>query len=225
MKDGSHPELYDLATDRAETKNLATAHPDVAKRLKRTVTAMAPIPASTSMIRKRILTAVILTAVILFRAVACAQTAASLPAIRQNGAVRQLFVDDKPFIMLSGELHNSTASSLEYMKPVFDRLAALHLNTVIGTVSWELMEPEEGRFDFSLVDAQIDEARRHNLRLVLIWFGTYKTALSSYVPEWVKVNRKRFPPMVLSATPICSLHSSHRPRGWTRGRRRADAVG
>jgi hypothetical protein len=124
-----------------------------------------------------------------------------MPEIRQNGAVKQLFVDGKPFIMLSGELHNSTASSVESLRPVFEHLAALHLNTVIGTVSWELMEPEEGKFDFTLVDAQINEARRHNLRLVLIWFGTYKTALSSYVPHWVKADRKRFPPMVLSAQP------------------------
>jgi hypothetical protein len=128
-------------------------------------------------------------------------SAAPLPEIRQNGAVKQLFVDGKPFIMLSGELHNSTASSVEYLRPVLKNLAAMHLNTVIGTVSWELTEPEEGRFDFSLVDAEINEARARNLRLVLIWFGTYKTAHSSYVPRWVKADRERFPPMVLSPHP------------------------
>ena len=70
-----------------------------------------------------------------------AQTA-PLPQLRQNGAVKQFFVDDKPFIMLSGELHNSSASSIEYMLPIWDKLAALHLNTVIGAVSWELVEPK-----------------------------------------------------------------------------------
>lgn len=130
-----------------------------------------------------------------------AQHAAPLPVIKQNGAVKQLFVDNRPFILLSGEMRNSTASSVEYMKPVWDNLAALHLNTVIGTVSWELIEPEEGHFDFTLVDAQINEARRRNMRLVLIWFGTYKTAHSSYVPQWVKSDRKRFPPMVLKPRP------------------------
>ena len=119
----------------------------------------------------------------------------------QNAAVKQLFVDNKPFFLLSGELRNSTSSSVEYMKPIWDNLAALHLNTVIGTVSWELLEPEEGHFDFTLVDAQINQARRRNMRLVLIWFGTYKTAYSSYVPRWVKADRKRFPPMEFQPRP------------------------
>src|SRR5271163_632190 len=89
---------------------------------------------------------------ILFAWISCKAQNAPLPQIRQNGEVKQFFVDGKPFIMLAGELHNSSASSTEYMQPIWERLAALHLNTVIGTASWELVEPEEGKFDFSLVD-------------------------------------------------------------------------
>ena len=135
-----------------------------------------------------------------------AQTA-PLPQIRQNGAVKQLFVDNQPFLMLAGELHNSSASSIEYMEPVWDKLAALHLNTVIGTASWELVEPSEGHYDFSLVDAQIASARQRNMRLVLIWFATWKNAGSSYVPHWVKADRKRFPPMVLKLRPGAGMSS------------------
>ena len=124
-----------------------------------------------------------------------------LPQIRQNGAVKQFFVDNQPFIMLAGELHNSSASSIEYMKPIWEKLASMRLNTVIGTVNWELTEPTEGKFDFSLVDAQIQEARRRNMRLVLIWFATWKNAGSSYVPHWVKVDRMRFTPAVLKVRP------------------------
>src|SRR5437588_12136849 len=80
-----------------------------------------------------------------------------LPQIRQNGAVKQFFVDDKRFIMLSGELHNSSPSSVEYMRPIWDKLAALHLNTVIGSARWELVEPKEGEVDFSLVDDQMNQ--------------------------------------------------------------------
>ncbi len=130
--------------------------------------------------------------------ISAAQTTA-LPQIRPNGAAKQLFVDDKPFIVLGGELHNSSSSSIEYMKPIWDKLAAMHLNTVIGTVSWELIEPDEGRFDFSLVD--IEEARQHKMHLILIWFATWKNASSSYVPRWVKGDRKRFPPMILEVAP------------------------
>ena len=127
---------------------------------------------------------------------AIAQTApgaAPLPAIRQNGAVKQMMVDGKPFLMLAGELHNSSASSIEYMKPIWKKLEAMHLNTVIGAVSWELLEPEEGKFDFTLVDDQIRQARAHGMRLVLIWFGTWKNANASYVPLWVKKDEQRFP--------------------------------
>ena len=144
---------------------------------------------------------------LLFAALTLHAQTAPLPQIRQNGAVKHLFVDNKPFLMLAGELHNSSASSIDYMKPIWNKLAALHLNTVIGTASWELVEPEEGKFDFTLVDAQLREARQRNMRLVLIWFATWKNAGSSYVPLWVKADRKRFPPMVLNIHPNSGLAS------------------
>jgi beta-galactosidase GanA len=102
-------------------------------------------------------------------------------------------VDGKPFLMLAGELHNSSASSLEYMEPMWDKLVALGLNTVLATVSWELVEPQEGQFDFSLVDGLVEQARRHNLRLVFLWFASWKNAWSTYVPAWVKKDMARFP--------------------------------
>jgi Domain of unknown function (DUF5597)/Beta-galactosidase len=142
-----------------------------------------------------------LISLLLFAAVTGAAQTAPLPQIRQNGAVKQFFLDDKPYIMLAGELHNSSASSIEYMRPIWDKLAALHLNTVIGTASWELVEPKEGKFDFSLVDDQINQARQRNMRLVLIWFATWKNAGSSYPPDWVRADPKRFPPMVLNVRP------------------------
>jgi Domain of unknown function (DUF5597)/Beta-galactosidase len=140
----------------------------------------------------------VLASLMVCAATICAAQNAALPQIRPNGATKQVFVDDKPFIVLGGELHNSSASSIEYMKPIWDKLTAMHLNTVIGTVSWELIEPDEGKFDFSLVDSQIEVARQHKMHLILIWFATWKNASSSYVPRWVKADRKRFPPMILN---------------------------
>lgn len=110
---------------------------------------------------------------------------------RENGWV--FLVDGKPFTMLSGELHNSSSSDLRYMEErVWPYLRGLHLNSLLLAVSWELIEPEEGKFDFSLVTALIEGARRENLRLGILWFGLWKNSISSYVPAWVKADAVRF---------------------------------
>ncbi len=121
--------------------------------------------------------------------VSVAMAAEPLPVLRD----RQLLVDGKPYLALGGELHNSSASSPEYMTSVWDKLQAMHVRTVVSTVSWEDSEPKEGRFDFSLVDAQIAEARGRDMRIVLIWFGAFKNASSTYAPTWVRADTSRFP--------------------------------
>ncbi len=117
------------------------------------------------------------------------------PHFREHGAVKQFIVDGAPFIMLAGEIHNSSSASMTYMTPLWDKLAALHLNTVIAPLYWELIELEEGVFDFALLDGLIAGAREHNMRLVLLWFASWKNAASSYVPAWVKTDLARFPRM------------------------------
>src|SRR5512137_2031086 len=102
---------------------------------------------------------------------------ASVPHLRKQGTATQLVVDGKPFILLAGELHNSSASGLAYMESLWPRLKALNLNAVIGTASWELVEPEEGKYDFALVDGLIRQARASGIRLVLIWFGSWKNGV------------------------------------------------
>ncbi len=115
------------------------------------------------------------------------------PHLRRQGRTTQLVVDGAPFLVLGGELHNSSSSDLPYLQPAWERLVALGLNTVLAAVSWELVEPEEGRFDWTMVDGLIVEARRHGLRLILLWFGSWKNGQSTYVPLWVKRDYRRFP--------------------------------
>jgi len=117
----------------------------------------------------------------------------TIPHLRQQGTATQLIVDGQPFLILGGELGNSSASDLAYMKPLWPKLVAMNLNTVLAPVYWDLIEPEEGTFDFTLVDGVIEGARAHNLKLVLLWFASWKNSMSCYAPLWVKADPERFP--------------------------------
>jgi len=128
--------------------------------------------------------------------------ASEIPRLEKRGRAMQLLVDGQPFLILGGELHNSSSSSLEYTKPIFPGLADMNLNTVLVPVSWGLIEPEEGEFDFSLVDGIIRQARDSDLRLILLWFGSWKNGLSHYVPDWVKEDYQRFPRVQTKTGPV-----------------------
>ena len=117
----------------------------------------------------------------------------SIPHLQKVGDQYQMMVNGEPFLMLAGELGNSTASTMESMKPVWPRLKELNLNTVLVPVYWELLEPKEGEFDYQLIDDVIQEAKKHELKIVFIWFGSWKNSMSSHVPAWVKLDQKRFP--------------------------------
>ena len=117
----------------------------------------------------------------------------AIPHLEKHGTATRLVVHGKPLLLIAGELHNSTCGGFEYMKPVWKRLAGKNLNSVVATTSWELVEPSEGKFDFSLVDSEIEGAREAHLTLVLIWFGSWKNASSVYVPLWVKENLTKYP--------------------------------
>jgi hypothetical protein len=81
------------------------------------------------------------------------------------------------------------------MKP----LKEMNLNTVLAVVSWQLIELREGNFDFSLVDGMLESARENDLKLIVLWFGSWKNGLSHYVPDWVKKDQERFPRVRLNS--------------------------
>src|SRR4051812_39996910 len=123
----------------------------------------------------------------------CRAQSTDIPHLEKRDGMTKLIVDGRPFICVAGELANSSSSDVEAMKTIFPRLAAAHLNTVLTVVSWDLVEPEEGKFDFSMIDDQLALARANNLRLIFLWMGSWKNGLSHYPPPWVKANQDRFP--------------------------------
>jgi hypothetical protein len=124
--------------------------------------------------------------------VAAAGADSPIPHLRQQGTATQLIVDRKPFLIRGGEVGNSAATNPAYLWPFWTKFTGLNMNTVLVPVYWDLVEPEEGRFDFSTVDQLIDQAREGSMRLVLLWFGSWKNSMSCYVPAWVKRDPKRF---------------------------------
>lgn len=122
---------------------------------------------------------------------ACA-LADDMPRIEKKDGRFAMIVEGKPFLMLGAQINNSSswASTLPNVWPA---LIDLHVNTVEAPVYWELMEPQQGKFDFANVDLLVNGAREHHLHLVLLWFGTWKNGQAHYVPEWIKTDPKKYP--------------------------------
>jgi beta-galactosidase GanA len=102
----------------------------------------------------------------------------NIPHLQQFGNTKQLIVNGEPYLMLGGELQNSSLSSAEYMNEVWPKMVATNVNTLLGSVSWEMIEPEEGKFEFGELDKVIQGAREHGLHLILLWFGSFKNGMS-----------------------------------------------
>jgi beta-galactosidase GanA len=120
--------------------------------------------------------------------------AQEMPRLAQEQGRATLMVDGKPFWILGAQVDNSSGWP-ERLKAVWPVAETMRLNTLEVPVYWEQMEPERGRFDFTVVDAIVQQAREHKVRLVLLWFGTWKNGKMHYVPGWVKSNTGTYPRM------------------------------
>ncbi len=118
----------------------------------------------------------------------------SLPVVKPDEkGILTLYVHDKPFFMRSGEIHNSSASDPVYLEEkLWPALRGLNMNSVIVPLYWELIEPEEGRYDFTLLEQIVTSAQREGLKLCFLWFGLWKNAESMYVPAWMKRNTETY---------------------------------
>ena len=121
--------------------------------------------------------------------------ASEAPKLVQKDGRWALLVEGRPYLILGGQIHNSSAWPSE-LPQVWKSMEALHANTIEAPVYWEQVEPQPGQFDWSNVDPIVKGAREHSLHVVLLWFGTWKNGNMHYVPEWIKTDTKRFPRVI-----------------------------
>lgn len=154
----------------------------------------------------RLLTRCVLTLAAFAAAPAMAQ---ELPRLVSRDGRHALLVDGAPFLMLGAQANNS--SNYPAMLPkVWPVIEAMHANTLEMPIAWEQVEPVEGQFDFSFLDTLVEQARARKVRLVLLWFATWKNTGNSYAPEWVKRDTARFPRM---KKPDGTTHYALSPHG------------
>ena len=128
----------------------------------------------------------------------CLLLSAAVQAVAQSaleirGRDAWLEVGGEPMLILGGELSNSAATCVGDIDRVMPEMKRLGLNTVLVPAQWDLIEPEEGKFDFTLIGRTIDKARENGLKVVFLWFGAWKNSMSCYAPLWFKEDVKRFP--------------------------------
>jgi hypothetical protein len=120
---------------------------------------------------------------------------ATMPQIVTKDGRHALLVDGRPFFMLGGQAHNSSAWP-GMMPGVWSAVKVAHANTLEVPIYWEQIEPQPGKFDFSLVDTLLKQGREHKVRLVLLWFATWKNAANHYMPEWMKLEPVKYPNII-----------------------------
>jgi hypothetical protein len=118
-----------------------------------------------------------------------------IPRLVKKDGRYALFVDGAPYLMLGAQTHNSSAWP-GMLPKVWTAMEFLHVNTVETPVYWEQFEPKQGQYDHTVIDALLAGARQHKVRLVLLWFGTWKNGSQHYMPEWMKLAPEKYPHVI-----------------------------
>jgi beta-galactosidase GanA len=137
----------------------------------------------------------VLTAVSLAIALPAQVKERPIPRLVQKDGRHALMVDGAPFLMLGVQANNSSAWPAMLPK-VWPAVQYTQANTLEIPIYWEQFEPRPGQFDYTMVDTLLTQARERDVRLVLLWFGTWKNGSQHYMPEWMKLEPERYFHMV-----------------------------
>ena len=116
----------------------------------------------------------------------------TIPAIIEKNGRHTLLVDGQPYLILGGQAHNSSAWP-GMLTQLWSAIAKMNANTLEVPIYWEQIEAQPEKFDFSLIDTLLTQARQHKVRLVLLWFATWKNGSNHYMPEWMKRDATKYP--------------------------------
>jgi hypothetical protein len=113
-----------------------------------------------------------------------------------KGPTPRFYVDGEPFLILGLQWDCNSCYSEVEMTPLFDEAAKLGCNTAATPLYWESVEPEFGRYDFSTVEVSLEACRKSGLRLVPLWFASYKNAGCYYAPSYIREDHKSYQKVV-----------------------------
>lgn len=79
-------------------------------------------------------------------------------------------VDGKPFPYLGAEIRldallNCDKMEIEEVEKYIAKASELGLNCVLIPIYWNLIEPEEGKYDFSVVDKILEYVNKYDLKM------------------------------------------------------------
>ncbi len=127
--------------------------------------------------------------------------------------MKNIFKDKngKPIFVLGLQAHNSSSLCDEMLDRAILAVKQYGGNTLEAPVYWFAIEPEEGKFDTSMVEHLIYKVREAGLHLVILWFGFSKNTDMTYMPDWAKLDTKRFPLTVGFDGAVVPMMSPHYP--------------
>ena len=82
-----------------------------------------------------------------------------------------------PVIMTAALLRTDMLVNADFLEPsemedYFAIAKETNLNTLELTVMWSQIEPEKDQYDFSALDVYLDYAKKYDLKLNLVWYGS-----------------------------------------------------